>query len=224
VLYLATDQGADKALEPDGFATLQASAGASGAQALKHVPMDVKVWCGRVCVCVCVCVCVERGAGRFGFERTIDPSKSPLYRKQNLSYALADELMDAMDALPDGPALVVCSSGGRASAVKCLRQVRVGTRLCLRVEMKDFDRGKRAPAPNQIYTNTHVRAKQALQEGWTRDAALAHAQQEGLPFIKNAHLTDWVLGAVARCVDVVVRIECVGRLIGWLGGLVDGWI
>ena len=43
VLYLATDQGADKALEPDGFATLQASAGASGAQALKHVPMDVKV-------------------------------------------------------------------------------------------------------------------------------------------------------------------------------------
>lgn len=48
VLYLATDQGADKALEPDGFATLQASAGASGAHALKHVPMDVKVmvWTG----------------------------------------------------------------------------------------------------------------------------------------------------------------------------------
>lgn len=43
VLYLATDKGADKGVEPDGFATLQTHAGASGAQALKHVPVDVKV-------------------------------------------------------------------------------------------------------------------------------------------------------------------------------------
>lgn len=53
------------------------------------------------------------------------PHSTPysLPHTQNLSFNLAQELMDVMDAMPDGPALVVCSSGGRASAVKCLRQV-----------------------------------------------------------------------------------------------------
>lgn len=67
VLYLATDQGADKALEPDGFATLQGSAGTSGAQALKHIPIDVKVCCRRV----------GGGVGKIRIERTIDPSNHP---------------------------------------------------------------------------------------------------------------------------------------------------
>lgn len=68
--------------------------------------------------------------------------------------------------------------------------------------------GGKAPAKPNTYTNTHVRTLQALQEGWTRDAALAHAQQEGLPFLKNAHLADWVLGAVARCVIYVYSSPC----------------
>lgn len=32
--------------------------------------------------------------------------------------------MAVLDAMPDGPALVLCSSGGRATAAKCLRKVR----------------------------------------------------------------------------------------------------
>lgn len=44
---------------------------------------------------------------------------------QNLSFKLAHQLMNVMNAMPDGPALVLCSSGGRATAVKCLRQVRI---------------------------------------------------------------------------------------------------
>lgn len=43
MLYLATDHGSDLGIEPNGFATLQEHAGASGAQALQHVPVDVKV-------------------------------------------------------------------------------------------------------------------------------------------------------------------------------------
>lgn len=82
--------------------------------------------------------------------------------------------MDVLDALPDGPCLVVSSSSGgqRASAIKCLRQ--------------------------------------ALQEGWTRDKTLAYAEREALPFLKksNEHLTDWVLGTVARCVRCrTVRLD-----------------
>lgn len=44
VLYLATDCGGDVGVEPNGFATLREHAGlVSGAQALQHVPVDVKV-------------------------------------------------------------------------------------------------------------------------------------------------------------------------------------
>jgi sulfur dioxygenase len=81
-----------------------------------------------------------------------------LYRQNGLSLQLAADALKALDELP-APALVMCSTGGRASAVKCL--------------------------------------KKAMEEGWTRDQALAYAQSEKLPFVNNCNLKDWVLATVA---------------------------
>jgi len=53
----------------------------------------------------------------------------------------------------------MCSTGGRASAVRFL--------------------------------------KKATEEGWTRDQALAYAQEENMPFVNNPNLRDWVLATVA---------------------------
>ncbi|EKU22823.1 ethylmalonic encephalopathy 1 [Nannochloropsis gaditana CCMP526] len=75
VLYLATDKGADKGIEPNGFASLRGLT-------TRHLPVDVK---------------------------------------DGLSLQLATDALQALDELP-APALVVCSSGGRASAVQCLRK------------------------------------------------------------------------------------------------------
>ena len=79
--------------------------------------------------------------------------------QNGLSLKLADDVMKALDEL-SAPTLVVCNSGGRASAVKCLRK--------------------------------------ALQEKMTRDEAIAYAKAEKMPFLGNAHLTDWVSATVAH--------------------------
>lgn len=68
---------------------------------------------------------------------------------------------------------------------------------------KDANPRESPDSPLSIHRTLSIpnkKTKQALQEGWTRDETQAHAQREGLPFLKSAHLTDWVLGTVARCV------------------------
>jgi hypothetical protein len=67
---------------------------------------------------------------------------------------------------------------------------------------------RRLIPPSHAHDHHHYH-QQALQEGWTRDETLAHAQREGLPFLKSAHLTDWVLGTVARCVVLCCVVLCV---------------